>query len=139
MRNFIPTLFVSFPGSVGVGWALIVLGLLLALAAGRTLRRAGTTVLPGKPSTRLVVAGPYSFTRNRTISRLDGPEAVVVSGAHEQDSAAVTMAPATVAPMNHRSLMASTGERRQQVNWSPPDGAPGERKHQVLAAPRAGL
>ena len=94
---------------MGVGWALIVLGLLLALAAGRSLRRAGTTVLPGKPSTRLVVAGPYSFTRNRTISRLDGPEAVVVSGAHEQDSAAVTMAPATVAPMNNRSFVAVTG------------------------------
>jgi hypothetical protein len=41
--------------------------------------------------------------------RIEGPEAVVVSGAHEQDSAAVTMAPATVAPMNNRSFVAVTG------------------------------
>jgi protein-S-isoprenylcysteine O-methyltransferase Ste14 len=61
---FVPTPFVSFPGSVGVGWALIALGILLGLAAGRTFRRAGTNVLPGKPSTRLVVAGPYRFSRN---------------------------------------------------------------------------
>ena len=61
---FVPTPYISFPGSVGVGWALLALGLLFAIAAARTLRRAGTNVRPGKPSTRLVVAGPYRFSRN---------------------------------------------------------------------------
>jgi len=61
---FFPTPFAVFPEYRGAGWALIALGLLLAMAAGRTLRQAGTGVLPGRPSTRLVIEGPFRFTRN---------------------------------------------------------------------------
>lgn len=47
-----------------LGIALILAGLGVMLWAARLFRRAGTTILPhGQPS-RLVVSGPYRFTRN---------------------------------------------------------------------------
>jgi len=43
---------------------LIAAGLMLDGAAAFTFRRAGTAVEPWKPSTSLVAAGPYRFSRN---------------------------------------------------------------------------
>lgn len=43
---------------------LVVAGLMLDGAAAFTFRRAGTAVEPWKPSTSLVAAGPYRFSRN---------------------------------------------------------------------------
>ncbi|MFO7477172.1 MAG: isoprenylcysteine carboxylmethyltransferase family protein [Methyloceanibacter sp.] len=46
----------------GLGFVLIGLG--LAVASVRSFRAAGTSVVPGEPSTALVVTGPYAVTRN---------------------------------------------------------------------------
>ncbi|MGD9502537.1 MAG: isoprenylcysteine carboxylmethyltransferase family protein [Methyloceanibacter sp.] len=47
-----------------VGAIFIVIGLAIAALAVRRFRLAGTSVVPGEPSTALVIAGPYRFTRN---------------------------------------------------------------------------
>jgi protein-S-isoprenylcysteine O-methyltransferase Ste14 len=46
------------------GLIFVVLGLALGILAIRRFRLAGTSVVPGEPSTALVVDGPYRFTRN---------------------------------------------------------------------------
>lgn len=46
------------------GWLLAAAGLVLALAAIRTLRRAGTGILPHAETTHLVTRGPFALTRN---------------------------------------------------------------------------
>lgn len=48
--------------SIALG--LLVLGLVLEGWAAGLFKRAGTDVLPWKPSTALVTTGPYRFTRN---------------------------------------------------------------------------
>ena len=47
-----------------LGWGLLVGGVLLAISAGYLFRRAGTTPNPTKPTSTLVIWGPYRFTRN---------------------------------------------------------------------------
>lgn len=47
-----------------LGWPLIALGVLCWASAFRMMRRANTPVNPYKPSTALVTAGPYGFSRN---------------------------------------------------------------------------
>jgi protein-S-isoprenylcysteine O-methyltransferase Ste14 len=47
-----------------VGWSLICAGVLLALSAVSRFFRARTHLIPNRPATALVVAGPYRFTRN---------------------------------------------------------------------------
>ncbi len=47
-----------------LGWALIGAGMLLALSAVSRFFRARTNLIPNRPATALVVAGPYRFTRN---------------------------------------------------------------------------
>ncbi|HYR99138.1 MAG TPA: isoprenylcysteine carboxylmethyltransferase family protein [Gemmatimonadales bacterium] len=47
-----------------VGWSLIGAGVLLAVSAAFLFRRAGTTPNPMKPTSALVIWGPYRFTRN---------------------------------------------------------------------------
>jgi protein-S-isoprenylcysteine O-methyltransferase Ste14 len=47
-----------------VGAILAVLGAAVAIPALRRMRRAGTNVHPGKPTTVIVNDGPYRFTRN---------------------------------------------------------------------------
>jgi len=47
-----------------LGWALIGAGVLLALSAVSRFFRARTHLIPNRPATALVVAGPYRFTRN---------------------------------------------------------------------------
>jgi protein-S-isoprenylcysteine O-methyltransferase Ste14 len=46
------------------GWALVGAGVLLAASAAWLFRRAGTTPNPTRPTTALVLSGPYRFTRN---------------------------------------------------------------------------
>src|SRR5262245_20485019 len=48
----------------GVGVLFVVLGLALAILSIRRFVLAGTSPIPGEPSTALVVQGPYRFTRN---------------------------------------------------------------------------
>jgi protein-S-isoprenylcysteine O-methyltransferase Ste14 len=50
--------------AVVVGWLLVAAWLYLTTTAFRLFRRKHTSVLPIRPSTTLVVAGPYRFTRN---------------------------------------------------------------------------
>jgi protein-S-isoprenylcysteine O-methyltransferase Ste14 len=47
-----------------VGMIFVAIGFALAALSVRNFRRAGTSVVPGEPSTALVVVGPYQFTRN---------------------------------------------------------------------------
>src|SRR5881296_53995 len=47
-----------------LGWGLLVGGVLLAVSAAYLFRRAGTTPNPAKPTSALVIGGPYRFTRN---------------------------------------------------------------------------
>ena len=47
-----------------MGVALIVISILLAATAIRGLVRAETNIDVRKPATRIVVGGPYRFTRN---------------------------------------------------------------------------
>lgn len=46
------------------GFGFVLAGLGLAVASVRSFRAAGTSVVPGEPSTALVVTGPYAVTRN---------------------------------------------------------------------------
>ncbi len=46
------------------GGALIVGAALLALAARRAFKLAGTHIRPDRPATAIVSSGPYRFTRN---------------------------------------------------------------------------
>jgi len=47
-----------------IGAALIVAAVALNLAAFREFQRARTSVIPVRPTTALVVTGPFRFTRN---------------------------------------------------------------------------
>ena len=46
------------------GWSLIIFSGLLAILGFLAIKRAGTHVDPYKPTTALVVDGPFRFTRN---------------------------------------------------------------------------
>jgi protein-S-isoprenylcysteine O-methyltransferase Ste14 len=50
--------------ALAVGLTFVAIGFALAAFSVRNFRRAGTTVVPGEPSTALVVTGPYHVTRN---------------------------------------------------------------------------
>jgi protein-S-isoprenylcysteine O-methyltransferase Ste14 len=50
--------------ALAVGGSLALIGFALSVLSVREFRRAGTSVVPGDPSTMLVEAGPYRFTRN---------------------------------------------------------------------------
>jgi protein-S-isoprenylcysteine O-methyltransferase Ste14 len=47
-----------------VGLTFVAIGLALGILSIRRFRLAGTSLVPGEPSTALVVEGPYRFTRN---------------------------------------------------------------------------
>jgi protein-S-isoprenylcysteine O-methyltransferase Ste14 len=61
---WVPTPYLGYFAARTLGGVLIALGALLALSAVYTFRRAGTNLRPDRPSTALVIAGPYRFTRN---------------------------------------------------------------------------
>jgi protein-S-isoprenylcysteine O-methyltransferase Ste14 len=50
--------------ALAVGVTFVAIGFALAVFAVRSFRHAGTSVVPGEPSTALVVTGPYHVTRN---------------------------------------------------------------------------
>jgi protein-S-isoprenylcysteine O-methyltransferase Ste14 len=50
--------------AIATGLAFIAIGFVLAAFSARAFRRAGTDVVPGRPSTALVTYGPYKVTRN---------------------------------------------------------------------------
>jgi protein-S-isoprenylcysteine O-methyltransferase Ste14 len=54
------------PGALSkvLGWPLVAGGISLGLWGFREMRRAGTNVDPYHPTTAIVEAGPYAFTRN---------------------------------------------------------------------------
>lgn len=47
-----------------LGPALVILGLIVMLSGLRAFQRAGTNIEVYRPTTALVVAGPYRYTRN---------------------------------------------------------------------------
>jgi len=47
-----------------VGLAVAAAGVVLAASGVVTFRRAGTSIPPNKPATRIVTTGPYAYTRN---------------------------------------------------------------------------
>ena len=53
----------SWP-QIGLGSVLILTGVALIVWGVKTLLRAGTALRPDKPASKLVVEGPYRFTRN---------------------------------------------------------------------------
>ncbi len=65
-HRFVPMpLFVDLPRALRlVGWTLMALALLVSGSAALLMFRAGTTPNPRRPTTALVVHGPYRFTRN---------------------------------------------------------------------------
>jgi protein-S-isoprenylcysteine O-methyltransferase Ste14 len=64
LHRAVPLRLGSWPASGPIGWALISAGVLLMASAAIAFRRAGTTQLPTRPATTVVVSGPYRFTRN---------------------------------------------------------------------------
>jgi len=50
--------------ALAVGFTFVAIGFAIAALSVRNFRLAGTSVVPGEPSTALVVTGPYRFTRN---------------------------------------------------------------------------
>jgi len=60
----VPLTLTSWPLGERLGWALVAVGGALMGSAVMTFRRAGTSLNPAKPTTRVVVHGPYRFTRN---------------------------------------------------------------------------
>jgi protein-S-isoprenylcysteine O-methyltransferase Ste14 len=50
--------------ALAVGLTFVAIGFALAAFSVRNFRLAGTSVVPGEPSTALVVTGPYHVTRN---------------------------------------------------------------------------
>ena len=63
-KPLFPTAFLPHRVARLLGLPLLGAGLLLFLSSLRTMRRAGTDVRPDKPTSSLVVEGPYRFTRN---------------------------------------------------------------------------
>jgi protein-S-isoprenylcysteine O-methyltransferase Ste14 len=47
-----------------LGVVLVVIAASLALSAGIVMRKARTSIRPDKPSTTVVTAGPFGYTRN---------------------------------------------------------------------------
>jgi len=60
----VPLTLTSWPLGGRLGWALVAVGVARMGSAVMTFRRAGTSLNPAKPTTRVVVHGPYRFTRN---------------------------------------------------------------------------
>lgn len=66
VHRFAPLPLAADPGAAQrlVGWGLVAVAVLLSASAVFLFRRAGTTPNPTRPTTALVVHGPYRFTRN---------------------------------------------------------------------------
>jgi membrane protein DedA with SNARE-associated domain/protein-S-isoprenylcysteine O-methyltransferase Ste14 len=66
LHRFVPLRPWAEAGTVqrAVGWCLVAVWVPLSVSAVFLFRRAGTTPNPFKPTTALVLYGPYRFTRN---------------------------------------------------------------------------
>jgi len=53
-----------FPASFLVGATAVVIGMVLILWAVRLFAKAGTTIKPFEASTKMIVGGPYRWSRN---------------------------------------------------------------------------
>ena len=61
---FWPVLLLPAPIGVPIGVLLVLAAVALFIASVRTFRRAGTPVPGNQPTTTIVRAGPYRFSRN---------------------------------------------------------------------------
>ena len=59
-----PTPFLPRSLAYGLGAVLILIGAWIMIPARRIMLRAGTAIRPTMPTTALVSAGPFRFTRN---------------------------------------------------------------------------
>jgi protein-S-isoprenylcysteine O-methyltransferase Ste14 len=59
-----PISFLPRPFSRALGWPSVLAGLAIGLLGFREMKRAETNVDPRKPTTAIVEAGPYRYTRN---------------------------------------------------------------------------
>jgi protein-S-isoprenylcysteine O-methyltransferase Ste14 len=64
LHRAVPLTLASWSSRKPLGWALVCVGTLLMASAVIAFRRAGTTPIPTRPTTTVVVHGPYRFTRN---------------------------------------------------------------------------
>jgi len=64
IRHWYPVAIVGHRAAAPLGIACLVLGLAIHLSAVMALRRAQTSPKPWRPTTAVVTAGPYRFTRN---------------------------------------------------------------------------
>jgi protein-S-isoprenylcysteine O-methyltransferase Ste14 len=64
LRHWYPATIVVPRAAVPLGIAFVLLGLAAHFSAVLTLRRAKTSPKPWRPTTAIVTAGPYRFTRN---------------------------------------------------------------------------
>ncbi len=66
--HFVPSLNVAFPIParlrIVVGVVLVLAGVIAVVLARRGLKSAGQPAAPGKPTTQIVEAGIYRFSRN---------------------------------------------------------------------------
>jgi protein-S-isoprenylcysteine O-methyltransferase Ste14 len=61
---FIPVPMTRYGVCLFCGIIFIILAPTLALSAFRTMKAAGTNILPSKPALTIVRSGPFRFTRN---------------------------------------------------------------------------
>ncbi len=59
-----PISFLPRPVSRALGWPAVLAGLAIGFFGFREMKRAETNVDPYKPTTAIVEAGPYRYTRN---------------------------------------------------------------------------
>jgi protein-S-isoprenylcysteine O-methyltransferase Ste14 len=64
LRWFWPMPVLGWALALGVGLAMLVPGMGIAVAGRRALRAAATNVDPMRPTTAIVTSGPYRFSRN---------------------------------------------------------------------------
>lgn len=64
LGRFLPTPFIEAQAARTIGTAAIVVALTIGFPAVLSMRRSHTNVNPYRPTTALVVSGPFRFTRN---------------------------------------------------------------------------
>jgi protein-S-isoprenylcysteine O-methyltransferase Ste14 len=64
MRHWYPVTIVGPHAAAPLGFAFLLMGLAAHFSAVLTLHRAKTSPKPWRPTTAIVTAGPYRFTRN---------------------------------------------------------------------------